>query len=46
MSMNEFGHVFPCIIHTTLLKVEILKLISAMGIIVTKRLLVVITYHY
>jgi hypothetical protein len=44
MSMNEYGHVFSCIIHTTLL--EILKLISAMGILVTKRLLVVITYHY
>jgi hypothetical protein len=45
MSINEFGHVFPCIIHTTLLRVEIAKLINAMGILVTKRLLVIIIYH-
>jgi hypothetical protein len=45
MSINEFGHVFPCIIHTTLLRVKIPKLISAMDILVTKRLLPVITYH-
>jgi hypothetical protein len=45
MSMNESSHVFLCIIHTTLLRVEILMLISVMGILVIKRLLVIITYH-
>jgi hypothetical protein len=45
MSMNESSHVFPYIIHTTLLRVEIPKLISAMGILVTKSLLMIISYH-